>query len=149
MQAWLFASCCSLAEELSAVAGRRLSVVAGRRLSARESRNPPLPAPSDQDSAPHPRTFTQRQQQLFTVRIPTKGCRPSNPVSTTNQEPCSSLGCRGVIHSKSTPVTPFQKLSLIRQRQGITGGEILKRKPDCRWQLLAKRKPHCRPQLSR
>ena len=147
MQAWLFASCCSLAEELSAVAGRRLSVVAGRRLSARESRNPPLPAPSDQDSAPHPRTFTQRQQ-LFTVRIPTKGCRPSNPVSTTNQEPCSSLGCRGVIHSKSTPVTPFQRLSLIRHQQGITGGEILKRKPDCRWQLLAKRKPHCRPQLS-
>ena len=118
-----------------------------RRLSARESRNPPLPAPSDQDSAPHPRTFTQRQQ-LFTVRIPTKGCRPSNPVSTTNQEPCSSLGCRGVIHSKSTPVTPFQRLSLIRHQQGITGEEILKRKPDCRWQLLAKRKPHCRPQLS-
>ena len=129
MQAWLFACCCSWQLRLSTrecnpgcgyplllrLSGYPLLL----RLSARESRNPRLlAAPTDQDTAPHPRTFTQRQQeqQLFTVRIPTKGCPAaagptSNPL--LNQEPCSSLGCRGVIHSKSTTATPFHKLSLI------------------------------------
>lgn len=124
----------------------RLSAVT-RRLSARESRNPPLAAPTDQDSAPHPRTFTQRQQQLFTVRIPTKGCRfptlspPPRALQLSRLQGYNSLK----IHS----CHPFSEALTNQTTSRDHWGAILKRKPNCRCQLLAKRKPHCRHQLSR
>ena len=164
MQAWLFACCCSWQLRLSTrecnpgcgyplllrLSGYPLLL----RLSGYPQGNlgihacwwlqpirtpPPIPglSPNGRSSS-----YLQLEFRRRVVRPP--GQRPT---PFLHQEPCSSLGCRGVIHSKSTAVTPFQKLSLIRQ--SLAGGATLKRKPNCGCQLLVKRKPHCRHQLSR
>ena len=67
---------------------------------------------------------------------------PPGALQLSRLQGCNSLK----IHARH----PFSEaLTNQRQYQGITGGAILKGKPNCQCQLLAKRKPHCRHQLSR